>query len=223
MLAGWRHKAESLVRLAFAAYGLWFVCGCAGVGIDSTRQNEYSRPSDFSPYTETVGWALPGAGGGRPGTGYVGAAVSIELAKSGELSEGWGIDVNYTHNLAENLSIEFSLGTINWQVERSGNSGSLSTLALGISAQLGKPIGAARWYASVGAGWWVNELSGLSGEEAADSPALSLAVGAYIPLWARGSLAIELRYRFSTADVSPSGDSLLLDAFATRLNYVFLY
>jgi len=209
---------------------LLFSCaaGCAGLsGPDAFRLEPTAETcsqqwaSASAPELLPCG-SLSAAGGGRPGTGYVGAAAAILLARSDELSNGWGLDLNYTHNLGESFSVELSLGAAGYRVERPGLSGRLSTVALGAAAQWGRPLGAARWYASAGVGWWLNDLSGLGGAEVGDSFAALLAAGAYLPIWGRGSLALELRYAISTAEVS-SAEDLVLDAFSTRVNYVFLY
>ncbi len=160
---------------------------------------------------------LLAAGGGEPGTGYIGAGVQGLFPSSAFLSSGFGFDVNYTANLQERFSIEFSLG----RVSLDASVGDFDAVTFGATAQFGMPFGASRWYAGGGLAFWMNDLSGAAAE-ADDSLALVLAAGADLPITTSGDLCIELRYVVNDADLT-NGGVLDLSAFGVRVNYVFKY
>jgi hypothetical protein len=162
---------------------------------------------------------LARAGGGRPGTGYVGLAGQALFPSGDALDDAWGVDLNYTQNVAERVSVELSLGFLRFDAEGVPGAGELRTTAVQALAQLGRPFGV-RWYAGAGVGWWMNDLSAAA--DAADSLAGIIVAGADLPLSTKANLAVELRYAVSSADLSPGGE-LELDSLGVRLNCVFLY
>jgi len=166
--------------------------------------------------------ALLGAGGGRSSTGYIGAAFTFPVPSSDELDQGWAVDVNYTHNFNEGMSLELGLALWQYAVTHGLDEGSLSSIAFSGIAQFGRGHGSTRWYVGAGLGFLVNDLSGVTGVDADDSLALLAAAGADIPLSQHASLCIELRGLFASSELS-DGDDLDLNAPALRLNYVFLY
>jgi hypothetical protein len=165
---------------------------------------------------------LLAAGGGRPGSVYVGVSAAVCIPASEHLDTGWFADVNCTLNVAESASVELSLGLYGYDVEVLGGSGSLRSVALTAVAQAGKPLGSVRLYVGGGGGYLMNDLTGFGSVEADGSFAALVCAGVDFPVNANGSMAVELRYLVSRAGMS-AGDDLELDAFATRVNYVFLF
>lgn len=166
--------------------------------------------------------ALLNAGGGRPGTGYLGVAVAARMPSASELANGWSADINYAQTFPVAFALEFSLGILGHDIERNGDEGDLRSTSLGIACQFGRPFGSSRWFAGAGVAYLLNDLSGMSGSVADDSVAGMLCVGVEIPLHARGSVSIDLRYDSSMIPVTV-GDDIDLSSFSTRVNYVFLY
>jgi hypothetical protein len=165
---------------------------------------------------------LPAAGGGRPRTGYVGLALAGRLGLDEGVSGGWSVDVNYTQNLAERLSLEISLGHARHDVERGGEGFEVRSTTLEAALQFGWPAGSARLYAAAGAARWLNDLSGLGGADAENSWAPVVAAGVDLPVHAAGTLVVELRYSSPSAGLSTGGE-VSLGGVALRANYVFKY
>ena len=197
--------------------------GCASVpaGVASRAGLDASAPRAVAaplPGSDAASRALLAAGGGAPGSGYIGAGVQGLFPSNSALSSGFAFDLSYTANVAERFSVELSLGRASYDA----SSADFSALTLGAVAQVGMPYGAGRWYAGAGLAYWMNDLSGVGAVEIDDCLAAVVTAGTDLPITPNGDLCIELRYIVAEADLSV-GDPLDLDAFGVRVNYVFKY
>jgi outer membrane protein W len=152
----------------------------------------------------------------------VGVALAGRLGLDDEVSGGWSVDLNYTHNLSERISVELLLSHARHDVERGGASFEVRSTALEAAFQFGWPAGSARLYAGAGAARWLNDVSGLGGTEAENSWAPVVAAGVDLPLHATGTLVIELRHTALSAGLSTDSE-VALGGLALRANYVFRY
>ncbi len=161
---------------------------------------------------------LPAAGGGRPRTGYVGLAAALYFARDRDsLSEGWGVDLNYVQNITAEFSVEGGVGLVGYDLD-AAQKGALRILTFSAAAQYGRPFGTSRWYVGAGAGYWLS----VGKVDAEDAPTLTALGGVEFELAARASLDLEFRYTFARSKLS-NGDNLDLDAFAARVNYIFVF
>lgn len=205
--------------------------GCAGSFPTSREEGDATfrvSPLEASspgcvpgPATDVVE-ALAAAGGGRPRTGYVGLGAALYFARNRDLSGGWGLDLSYVQNITGVFSVEGSLGTVSYDLEAAAEKGSLNALTLGIVAQYGRPFGTSRWYVGGGGAWWLNETTGLGGLDADDAPAWIVEGGVEFSVSPHANLDLEFRYTFAKSELE-NGDDLDLDAFAARVNYVFIF
>ncbi len=201
--------------------------GCASVpaGVASRAGLDASAPRAVAaplPGSDAASRALLAAGGGAPGSGYIGASVQGLFPSDSALSSGFAFDLSYTANVAERFSVELSLGRASYDALSADFSADFSALTLGAVAQVGMPYGAGRWYAGAGLAYWMNDLSGVGAVEIDDCLAAVVTAGTDLPINPNGDLCIELRYIVAEADLS-TGGSLDLDAFGVRVNYVFKY
>ncbi len=161
---------------------------------------------------------LPAAGGGRPRTGYLGFAAALYFASNRDLSGGWGVDLNYVHNITGEFSVEGAVGLVGYDLDAT-EKGALMSLTFAAAAQYGRPFGTSRWYVGAGAGYWLSV-----GEVDADNALAGIVLGGVeFELSGRASLDLEFRYTFARSKLVSSGDDLALDAFAARVNYIFVF
>lgn len=218
-----RWLGRTVVRLLIAGVfsAALLASGCAG-GFHSSRQpGEWGRVSaGLRGHLPGPAWdasrELPAAGGGRPRTGYVGLAAALYFARDrNSLSEGWGVDLNYVHVITDVFSVEGGLGLLGYDLV---GKGALEMLTFAAAAQYGRPFGTSRWYVGAGAGYWLN-----IGEVDADDTLAGIVLGGVeFELSGHASLDLEFRYTFARSKLQ-SGEGLDLDAFAARVNYIFVF
>ena len=212
-----------IVGVLFAAL---LASGCAGRALSSRERGDANVLVQGRAPVGLVGHLpgpapdvtaeLPAAGGGRPRTGYLGFAAALYFASNRDLSDGWGVDLNYVHNITGEFSVEGALGLVGYDL---AGKGALEMLTFAAAAQYGRPFGTSRWYVGAGAGYWLS----VGEVEADNAPTGIVLCGVEFELSGRASLDLEFRYTFARSKLVSSGDDLALDAFAARVNYIFVF
>ncbi|MBN1810174.1 MAG: outer membrane beta-barrel protein [Planctomycetes bacterium] len=207
-----------MTRMSFIALvlGVVVLAGC-----ESGTAMRMDLPAAQSTVAAVSVDELAAAGGGRIGMGHLGTGISLLFPMDRALDNTWMADINFNFNVTPNISVELGAGWADPDAEDPGFSGDLQMIPLSVGAQYGDRFGdAGRWYAGLGLGWIINDFNGTV--TADDALLIHLMGGVDIPINNLTSLDIELRYQMANTDLS-SGDTLDLDAFVFRVNFVWLF